>query len=135
MKRMRSQEEDDLLQKYSHIVVNKIKEMKHTDSIKKLSIEKFNGMSPDHIKKFVRGDARLYTKHFFLFADGGVFKLRDLIGEKALGDMPKKEQIVLKKMFMKSEIAELIHFLEEQGVDVLEILRAHSKAVYSRKLK
>lgn len=133
--RLKYKEEYEILSKYTDIAINKIKEKKITHNFRHTSIQKYSGMSQSSLDGLLSKKRKFNVKHFFLFADRGVITMQDLIKEKVLGDMPKKEQIVLKKMFMKSETAELIFFLEENGVDVIEILKAHSKAIYARKLK
>lgn len=129
MKRIPKKREAEIIKKYSHVVLKKLKEIKENENLTEFCRNDLDNINPSKIYEFLSGRP-ITANYMSVFMNAGLVTLKELLEEKAMTDLPKDEQVVLKRLTIKSEIVELICFLEEQGVDVTQILRGHARAWY-----
>lgn len=129
MKNISRKREAEIVNKYADILIQKLEHIKETRNLSEFCRDNLKNISPSRIYEFLNGK-KITAQYMSVFMDAEVITLKELLREKALSDLPKDEQIVLKRLTIKPEIVDLICFLEERGVDVTQILRGNARAWY-----
>ena len=113
-----------ILRKYKEPVVQILKELATHRKISSVCREKMPTVNPVRLTEIHTGKRELTPYYLEKMVKGELVTLKTILQGRKLEDLPKEDQITLRKIFMPDRRVELLGKLEDQGMDIDAILES-----------